>query len=419
MTTMADTRTAAHLADLDSERALLGAALIWDQAIADALPIVTADDLHHPAHQHIWQAIVTARQHGPVDAVIVAERIRGIDHPDCTMEYLAGLQAAAPSISNTARVARTIADLAARRRLVHASADIADLAANAATAEDAIDRARSLVDRITLPTVIGAPSFDVRQLMDLVDMTYDWLIPGVLERGDRLLLTAGEGAGKSTLLAQLAVQAACGIHPWWWTKRHDPLNVLVVDCENGDKRVMRRYTALERIAGDDLEDGRLRIEWRPDGLDLLGRTDRSWLLDRCLANQADILVIGPVYKLYTGIRPGDIGGEETTKEVTGALDEIRTRAGVALLMETHAPHGNGTGRDLRPAGSSVWLRWPEFGYGLHAQTKDKVLFDWDAWRGPRDDRQWPEMLRRGAIREGHRWPWLPVMPTTQGQVGEF
>jgi RecA-family ATPase len=40
------------------------------------------------------------------------------------------------------------------------------------------------------------------------------VIPGLLERRDRLMLTGEEGLGKSYLLRQIAVMAAAGLDPF-------------------------------------------------------------------------------------------------------------------------------------------------------------------------------------------------------------
>jgi hypothetical protein len=42
----------------------------------------------------------------------------------------------------------------------------------------------------------------------------DWLIPDLLERRDRLILTGEEGLGKSYLLRQIAIMAAAGLDPF-------------------------------------------------------------------------------------------------------------------------------------------------------------------------------------------------------------
>jgi hypothetical protein len=66
-------------------------------------------------------------------------------------------------------------------------------------------------------------------------------------------------------------------------------------------------------------------------------------------------------------------------------------------LEHHAPLGNGlSGRDLRPMGSAVWMRWPEFGYALAPDPTavGDPVYEVQQWRGPRDLRQWPTKLKR-------------------------
>jgi RecA-family ATPase len=220
-----------------------------------------------------------------------------------------------------------------------------------------------------------------------------------------MLVTAGEGVGKSVLLRQIGVQAAAGIHPWTGANI-EPRNVLIVDLENSDRQVSRALKHLVVQAGTSLDPSRLRVCSRADGIDLTTRTDRRWLLERCIANRAELLVIGPLYRMESGVASrGDTGGQDKARQVTAALDDIRMRTGVALLMETHAPHGDGLMRDLRPFGSSVWLRWPEFGIGLRLDPdrEDPNCYVLKHWRGPRDVRIWPKRLLKGR----GRWMWTP------------
>ena len=42
-------------------------------------------------------------------------------------------------------------------------------------------------------------------LDEKVDLSYDWVIPNLLERGDRVIIVAEEGAGKTTLARQVAL----------------------------------------------------------------------------------------------------------------------------------------------------------------------------------------------------------------------
>ena len=88
------------------------------------------------------------------------------------------------------------------------------------------------------------------------------------------------------------------------------------------------------------------------------------------------------------------------------LDRCRAAANCALILEAHAGHTTSADgmRHVRPTGSSLWLRWPEFGYGLRAGADfdphtRQVQFV--PWRGDRSERDWPKSLRAGGD-----WPWV-------------
>ena len=50
----------------------------------------------------------------------------------------------------------------------------------------------------------------IGSFVDEEDQDHDWLIPGVLERMDRVIVVASEGAGKTTLARQIAIMLAAG-----------------------------------------------------------------------------------------------------------------------------------------------------------------------------------------------------------------
>ncbi|MEU9481951.1 hypothetical protein [Streptomyces sp. NPDC048191] len=80
-----------------------------------------------------------------------------------------------------------------------------------------------------------------------------------------------------------------------------------------------------------------------------------------------------------------------------ALETLRTvTGGAAMLIEAHAlPHAvpGAKRHDVRALGGSLWLRWPEFGFGLSpvalAGAQEMCLMDWLPWRGARSERAWP------------------------------
>lgn len=383
-----------------SERALIGASLVFDTAIADASGIVSYEDFGTSQHKEIWAEIIAQHEAGQrVDVITVAQAL-----PHIGVEYLHKIQNETWAASNISRYASSIVDHRLRRDLIHAAAQITQMAQEGQDASDVADRARDLLQGIETPVGKSAPDPDVDTFIASMPTEYDWLIPDFLEYRDRLLVTAGEGAGKSVLLAQIAVMVAAGIHPWTHADIK-PRNVLVVDLENPQRLVSRRYAWMRSKVNRPFDPQRLRIHSRPSGINLTSRTDRRWLIERCNSNAAELLVIGPAYRMSDGVASkADIGGEDHARQVTKALDEIRMRCNVALVMETHAPHSNGPfGRDLRPFGSSVWLRWPEFGIGLRRDAESETKYVMEHWRGARDERAWPKYLNKNA----GQWPWTP------------
>jgi len=264
-----------------------------------------------------------------------------------------------------------------------------------------------------IDTVIdGAASgkLEARSIGDVLAETdtYDWVVPDLLERGDRLILTGFEGAGKSTLVRQMCVMSAAGLHPLHRqvdisTGRKSPelmqpARVLVVDAENSERQWRRAVRSMVRFAGqegavDPATELMLVAGHRIDitrGVHL-GEIHR--LIDR---HKPDILAIGPLYK----ITHGAIQTDDDAAPLLVALDSLRER-GVTLLMEAHASKGDGQStRDLRPRGSAALMGWPEFGIGLAPLGDDKGGVEMKRWRGDRDQRAWPQFLERG-----YDWPW--------------
>lgn len=250
---------------------------------------------------------------------------------------------------------------------------------------------------------------DLHAFLSVVDPPTTWVIPGLLERGDRLIWTGTEGLGKSMVTRMLAVSAAAGVQPF--TGDHfPPQKVLFIDCENSERQSRKHFRNLERVArlrSSPVPPEGMFIVHRQAGIDLARAEDATWLMERVTAHRPDLLVCGPFYRLHAA----DKEEESAARKVVAALDAARLAVDCALIVEHHAPHGQNGVRALRPFGSSLLMRWPEMGMGIAPASDDQPCKNVEvkAWRGNRDERHWPKALRWGT--EEYDWPWVVDIPT--------
>lgn len=405
--------------DIDAEKSALGACLMSQRACAEVLAAVAPEAYYQPKHATIHRAIAdlfVAKQ--PVDQITLGKYLadRGELAKVGGQAYLVELIQSVPAATNGEWYADIVQDRGLRRALIELGTRLVQMGYSpdgetSELIERAVTMSRELRDRTGNED--DMPTEDILDFVQHED-TFDWIVPGLLERMDRMILTAGEGGGKSVLLRQIAVTLAAGVHPFETWKTIDPIKVLVLDCENGEAASRRKFRPL-LAAADSLElpvrRGQFHIRCRPEGLDLTRPQDRSWVMRRVEAFDPDLLIIGPIYRLHAG----DPNSEELARKVSVVLDEARATARCAVFMEAHSPHHNGFGqhRTLRPVGSSLWMRWPEFGFGLRPVEDEKSAEDGDGargrrfmpWRGMRDERSWPQF-----IKQGEKWPWISYRP---------
>lgn len=406
-----------------AEQALLGAMISSpDKALAPflSLPPEGYYQVRHQVIAGVLRDMVAKRK--PIDPVTVLAETQelGILGSIGGGPYLHSLIAACPTAINAGYYAEWLCELHGRRRLADALVrEIQRLDAlwdqgERTGAAESVMRLRGVLDDVT---AYGA-CYGQEVVTDLGEFLrrefpHEWIVPGLFERGDRLLLTGDEGFGKSELGTQLACCMAAGIHPF--TGRpipNGPMRVAVIDCENGQGQTQRRYRRMVEAVqsyrsmhkAPDLDwSKQLVIEFRTDGLNLLNAADVTWLERYVTATTPDVLLVGPLYKLHME----DENSALAARAITGTLDGLRARHGCAVITEAHAGHAkDDQGRRLmRPRGSALFLGWPEFGLGLRRSKDDpEGKADVVAWRGHREERAWPQTLfkaRSGLL------PWLP------------
>lgn len=383
--------------DNQAELAVLAACLESKTARQEARRHITGRDFDDPRHETIWDAMAQLDRHGKsVDNItlnttlvktpahpVLLDVITTVGLPDNIAEYAAIVR----SWSTKRRI-----EVEARKTLQEAlspTTNASGFAASVVTRFTAIRDDGNAAEDITALTA--------RELLAEADDEPDWLIPDLLERRDRFMLTGEEGLGKSHLLRQFAIHAAAGLNPFDMGQRFDPLRTTIIDCENTWSQVRRKLRPAIEWAqrhGEDPSD-RLMVDCT-SRMDITRDKDLSRIHQLLDAQQPDLVVIGPLYRLV----PRALQTDDDTAPVLAALDTIRDR-GCALLMEAHAGHAIGKGgvRDLRPRGSSSLLGWPEFGFGMRGIGTEGFA-DLIPWRGQREERTFPARLRKS---DGFRW----------------
>ena len=352
--------------DAVAERQILAMAMTSDQRTAEKFRRLPIEAFSLARHRVTAGAItrVMTESPGPLDvhrvARLVAERTSSADAAETAQRFVHDLNLTAPPLSSWDYYADQVLDAMHVRGLVeagHRLVQLGESAAKGAALEDVAKKAREAVDAVADRTGLGVsgPPISLQELLDQEDEPHNWLVPGLLEHMDRLMLTGFEGLGKSYLLAQLALCIAAGVHPFSGRVLSETGHrVLVLDCENSKPQIRRRYRKTAAVVNRLREkhgarpadwSTMIRLEINPDGIDLGDARTRSRIEDAIAATAPDLVIGGPLYKLHRA----NLNEETAARDLVGVLDDWRGRYGTALILEAHSGYAGEQqgGRKLR------------------------------------------------------------------------
>ena len=441
--------------DLETERTLLGTVMANPNAAGQALLAVRPADWWSPRHRLVADLLVARLRAGdPIDPNLVMADVMDRGGPlrdspqgvpaDAVSPGMLGngvwvfdLYQRAGRAEHAVEYAARIRGLGGRRNLYGATIRL----------QQQLDIAWELGDVESIEVLtkeMREACTDAEEAQGLIDpvlpITLDdllaeedvrrWLVPGLLERGERIMLTAAEGNGKSEMLAQFGCCLTAGVHPFSGAvlgSGRYRARALVIEFENSRGQTHRRYRRIGLAVDECMRRSGygpvpwrqdIRLEIRPEGTDLLRPQEIAWLRRMVSAVAPEVIVIGPLYKLHRS----NMNDESAAREITAVLDDIRVRHACALVMEHHPGHAREDDgkRSLRPRGSSLLQGWPEFGFGFRRSKEDGGLkyptwVDVVSWRGDREEREWPAKLVRGAPGE---LSWRMPRPSDFADPGE-
>jgi replicative DNA helicase len=394
-----------------AEAAVLGSVMMGRSA-HDVILRLTDEDFDNPRHKLIASAQRKLIRDGidpdpiTVSDELAARSVLSRIGGSVFLHDLVGMVTTPLSAPYYAAIVRE----AARVRQTHAAGvRLTQMTTAEESAEDLPEiliRVRADLDAVPPPFAADEEKpATLRELLAKADEPEDWMIPGLIERGERVVITGGEGMAKSTIMRQFAACLAAGLHPWTGRRVADGFRVLHIDTENNDRQLRRGYLRIggkiSRLRPAPNWEDRIHPYSRIEGLDLAGK-DRGWFHHVAELCSPDLIIIAPAYKVMIGRDPDK---ERDILALLGAIDEVRTRHDAAVMIEAHSGNGSDGGeRPVRPIGSSVWRRWPEVGFGLRVDVnsypdgppkKRPEYLEAVQFRGQREDRDWPDLLAWG------------------------
>ena len=279
-------RTMPH--DDVAEQSVLGGMLLSKDAIADVVESLRASDFYKPAHETIYEAILSLYGHGsPADAITVADELkkRGELTRVGGASYIHTLIASVPTAANAQYYAEIVKEHAIMRRLIEAGTKIAQLGyANETEVDTLVDQAQAEIyavtdgnakeDYVSFSEALEATMREIDANSNRPDGVYgvptDFIeldeLTGGLHGGQMIVIAARPGVGKSTLALDIARSAA--IH-------HHMATVFFSLEMSRTELAMRVLSAEGKISMGRLKKGDLDTEGWTNLATLQGRIDSA------------------------------------------------------------------------------------------------------------------------------------------------
>ena len=279
-------RTMPH--DDVAEQSVLGGMLLSKDAIADVVESLRASDFYKPAHETIYEAILSLYGHGsPADAITVADELkkRGELTRVGGASYIHTLIASVPTAANAQYYAEIVKEHAIMRRLIEAGTKIAQLGyANETEVDTLVDQAQAEIYAVTdgnakedyvsfseaLEETINEIDANSNRPDGVYGVPTDFIefdeLTGGLHGGQMIVIAARPGVGKSTLALDIARSASI----------HHQMTAVFFSLEmSRTELAMRILSAEGKISMGRLKKGDLDTEGWTNLATLQGRIDSA------------------------------------------------------------------------------------------------------------------------------------------------
>jgi replicative DNA helicase len=221
--------------NIEAEQSVLGAILLDNEAINQAIEILTQEDFYRESHREIFRAMVALSERSqPVDAITLTDALRtgGVLEAVGGAGYIAELAACVPTAAHAAHYARIVREKALLRSLASISTEIASGAYDSpSNVDEYLDESEHRIFEISERRI--RQSFHTmpeltRESIRLLERLYERkeLVTGVptgfldldrltagLQAADLIVIAARPSMGKTALALNIAAHAATECEP--------------------------------------------------------------------------------------------------------------------------------------------------------------------------------------------------------------
>lgn len=254
----------------EAEQSVVGSMLLDQEAIAQAMEIVTADDFYHKQYGILFEAMTNLYSEGkPVDLVTLRDRLQEMDVPPEIMspDFLRDLITAVPTSTNVRFYAQIVQEKALLRRLIRVNEEVAgECYAGTQKTEDIMENAEKKIFQV-LQTKSSAEFDPIKEIvlraLDRIEMAsrnkgnvtgiatgftdLDYKTSG-FQNSDLILIAARPSMGKTALALNIAEYMAF---------RND-VTVAIFSLEMSKEQLVNRLLSMEsRVDAQVLRNGNL------------------------------------------------------------------------------------------------------------------------------------------------------------------
>ena len=221
--------------NIEAEQSVLGAVLLENDAINQAIEILAAEDFYRESHREIFRAMVAlSERNQPVDAITLTDALRtaGVLEAVGGAGYIAELAACVPTAANAGHYSRIVREKALLRSLASIATEIAsDAYDSPPNVEEYLDESEHKVfeisERRIRQSFHSMPEL-TRESIRLLERLYERkeLVTGVptgfldldrltagLQPADLIVIAARPSMGKTALALNIAAHAATECEP--------------------------------------------------------------------------------------------------------------------------------------------------------------------------------------------------------------